>query len=138
MAVKNIFPNTLGCNGIDGNRRHAEATEAAQAAWDRTLAANARNERAADARRRSIKTPDEVASRGCVFAKSCNLPDGVLDHKNQSGFVPVEKLADYGLWAVLGTGAAITAQGTPLQLVGGSATGSAIAKRLADRYHWVC
>ena len=130
MAVKNIFPNTLGCNGIDGNRRHAEATEAAQAAWDRTLAANARNEREADARRRSINTPDEVASRGCVFAKSCNLPDGVLDHKNQSGFVPVEKLADYGLWAVLGTGAAITALGTPLQLVGGSATGSAIAKRL--------
>ena len=36
MAVKNIFPNTLGCNGIDGNRRHAEATEAAQAAWDRS------------------------------------------------------------------------------------------------------
>jgi hypothetical protein len=68
--------------------------------------------------------------RGCVFAKSCNLPDGVINHKNPSGFVPVEKLADYGLWAVLGTGAAITAQGTPLQLVGGSATGSAIAKRL--------
>jgi hypothetical protein len=69
-------------------------------------------------------------SMGCVFAKSCNLPDGVINHKNPAGFVPVEKLADYGLWAVLGTGAAITAQGTPLQLVGGSATGSAIAQRL--------
>lgn len=67
---------------------------------------------------------------GCVFAKSCNLPDGVINHKNPAGFVPVEKLADYGLWAVLGTGAAITAQGTPLQMVGGSATGSAIAERL--------
>jgi hypothetical protein len=67
---------------------------------------------------------------GCVFAKSCNLPDGVINHKNLTGFVPVEKLADYGLWAVLGTGAAITAEGTPLQLVGGSATGSAIAQRL--------
>jgi hypothetical protein len=67
---------------------------------------------------------------GCVFAKSCNLPDGVIDHKNQSGFVPIEKLADYGLWAVLGTGAAISTQGTPLQLVGGSTTGSAIAQRL--------
>jgi hypothetical protein len=67
---------------------------------------------------------------GCVFAKSCNLPDGVINHKNPAGFVPVEKLADYGLWAVLGTGAAITAEGTPLQLVGGSATGSAIAQRL--------
>ena len=44
MAVENLFPSYKGCNGIDGNRRHAEATEAAQAAWDRTAAANARNE----------------------------------------------------------------------------------------------
>jgi hypothetical protein len=73
---------------------------------------------------------EKPAVRGCVFAKSCNLPDGVINHKNPSGFVPVEKLADYGLWAVLGTGAPITAQATPLQLVGGSATGTAIAQRL--------
>ncbi|MCS3841103.1 hypothetical protein HNR03_005731 [Pseudomonas sp. JAI111] len=71
--------------------------------------------------------PDTV---GFVFAKSCNLPDGVINHKNPAGFVPVEKLSDYGLWAVLATGAAITTQATPLQLVGGSATGSAIAQRL--------
>jgi hypothetical protein len=76
------------------------------------------------------KPEDGPDTMGCVFAKSCNLPDGVINHKNPAGFVPVEKLADYGLWAVLGTGAAITAQGTPLQLVGGSATGSAIAQRL--------
>nr|WP_283436729.1 hypothetical protein [Pseudomonas helmanticensis] len=67
---------------------------------------------------------------GCVFAKSCNLPDGEINHTNPAGFVPVEKLADYGLWAVLATGAAITAEGTSLQLVGGSTTGSAIAQRL--------
>ena len=67
---------------------------------------------------------------GCVFAKSCNLPDGVINHNNPAGFVPVEKLADYGMWAVLGTGTSITAQGTPLQMVGGSASGSAIAQRL--------
>ncbi len=68
--------------------------------------------------------------KGCVFAKSCNLPDGEINHSNPTGFVPVEKLADYGLWAVLATGAAITAEGTPLQFVGGSATGSAVAHRL--------
>ncbi|GFM81995.1 hypothetical protein PSCICN_26870 [Pseudomonas cichorii] len=57
--------------------------------------------------------PDDAAPKiwGCVFAKSCNLPDGEIDHKNPAGFVPVEKLADYGLWAVFGTGAAITAEG---------------------------
>ncbi|WP_324726757.1 S-type pyocin domain-containing protein [Pseudomonas chlororaphis] len=76
------------------------------------------------------KAEDKPATMGCVFAKSCNLPDGVIDHKNPAGFVPVEKLADYGLWAVLATGTAITAQGSSLQLVGGSATGSAIAKHL--------
>jgi hypothetical protein len=76
---------------------------------------------------------DKPDTMGCVFAKSCNLPDGVINHKNPAGFIPVEKLADYGLWAVLGTGTAITAQGTPLQLVGGSATGSAIAQRLGGK-----
>jgi len=67
---------------------------------------------------------------GCVFAKSCNLPDGQIDHSKQSGFIPTEKLAEYGLWAVLSTGVAISLQGTPLQLVGGSTTGSTIAQRL--------
>jgi hypothetical protein len=42
MAVENLFPSYLGCNGIDGNRLHAEATEAAQAAWARTVAAKER------------------------------------------------------------------------------------------------
>nr|WP_242031550.1 S-type pyocin domain-containing protein [Pseudomonas fluorescens] len=73
------------------------------------------------------KRPD---TKGCVFAKSCNLPDGVINHNNPSGFVPLEKLANYGVWAVLGTGAVITAEGMPLKLVGGSATGGAIAQRL--------
>ncbi|PWE41413.1 S-type pyocin domain-containing protein [Pseudomonas prosekii] len=78
--------------------------------------------------------PDDTpATMGCVFAKSCNLPDGVINHKNPAGFIPVEKLADYGLWAVLGTGTAIAAQGTSLQLVGGSTTGSAIAQRLGGK-----
>lgn len=67
---------------------------------------------------------------GCVFAKSCNLPDGVINHNNSTGFVPVEKLSDYGLWAVLGTGVAITAEGIPLKLVGASATGGVISQRL--------
>ncbi|QAY94139.1 toxin [Pseudomonas sp. ACM7] len=79
---------------------------------------------------KEVEQSKQFATRGCVFAKSCNLPDGVINHDNPAGFVPVEKLADYGLWAVLGTGAAITAEGSPLKLVGGSATGGAIAQRL--------
>ena len=76
------------------------------------------------------KPEDKPKTMGCVFAKSCNLPDGVIDHKQPSGFVPFERLTDYGLWAVLGTGIAITGQGTPLLRVGGSATGFAIVQRL--------
>ena len=124
MAVKNIFPNTLGCNGIDGNRRHAEATEDAQAAWDRTLAANARNEREADARRRSINTPDEVASRGCVFAKSCTLPYGTINYISPGGAIPTDPVSQYGEFALLG-GRETDAQGNiPLKKISGSVPSS--------------
>lgn len=119
MAVKNLFPSTLGCNGIDGNRRRAEATEEAQAAWDRTLAANARNEREADARRSSIKKPDEVASRGCVFAKSCTLPDGTIDYISPGGAIPTDPVSQYGEFALLG-GLEMNAQGNiPLKKISG-------------------
>ncbi|PTT28507.1 toxin [Pseudomonas sp. HMWF021] len=85
-----------------------------------------------EARRNEVlKKPSANAPLyGCVFAKSCNLPDGIINHRNPAGFVPVEKLADYGIWAVLGTAKAITTHGTPLQLMGGSAASSAIAERL--------
>jgi hypothetical protein len=90
MPVKNLLPNYRGVTGRDDNKLRAEATEAAQAAWERTVAANERNEREVDARRGAIKQREEVSLRGCVFAKSCNLPDGIINHSNPSGFVPVE------------------------------------------------
>lgn len=76
------------------------------------------------------KVPEKATPVGCVFAKSCNLPDGVIDHNNPGGFVPLEQLKDYGDWAVLGTGAAIRAGGTPLQLIGSSTAATTIASRL--------
>lgn len=39
---------------------------------------------------------------GCVFAKSCDLDDGVIDYKKPAGFIPVEKIANYGEYAILG------------------------------------
>ena len=120
MPAKNLFPSTLGCNGIDGNRRHAEATEEAQAAWDRTLAANARNEREADARRNSIKKQDEVAARGCVFAKSCTLPDGTINSISPGGAIPTDPVSQYGEFALLG-GRETDAQGNiPLKKISGT------------------
>ena len=102
MAVENLFPSYKGCNGQDGNRLHAEATEAAQAAWDRTVAANERNEREADARRNSLKKRDEVALRGCVFAKSCTLPDGTINSISPGGAIPTDPVSQYGEFALLG------------------------------------
>ncbi|WP_339546249.1 S-type pyocin domain-containing protein [Pseudomonas sp. RA_35y_Pfl2_P32] len=123
MAVQNLFPSTLGCNGIDGSRLHAEAVEEAQAAWDRTLAANARNERELDARRNAIKKQDEEAPRGCVFAKSCNLPDGVIHH-NSGGYIPTDLISQYGEFALLG-GRETDAQGNiPLKKISGSVPSS--------------
>lgn len=72
----------------------------------------------------------QAATKGCVFAKSCDHPDGVINYNNPAGFVPLERLANYGSWTVLGTGTAITAEGQPLKWVAGSATGSAVAQRL--------
>lgn len=57
---------------------------------------------------------------GCVFAKSCDLPDGVIDHKKPAGFIPVEKVANYGEFAILG-GRETDAQGNiPLKKVSGA------------------
>ncbi|WLH33559.1 S-type pyocin domain-containing protein [Pseudomonas sp. FP2196] len=59
-------------------------------------------------------------SLGCVFAKSCDLPDGVIDHKKPAGFIPVEKIANFGELAILG-GHETDAQGNiPLKKVSGA------------------
>ncbi|WP_405119919.1 S-type pyocin domain-containing protein [Pseudomonas leptonychotis] len=76
------------------------------------------------------KAPEKAQPVGCVFAKSCNLPDGVINHNNPGGFVPLEQLKDYGDWAVLGTGTIIRAGGTPLQLIGSSTAATTIVSRL--------
>lgn len=53
---------------------------------------------------KELPSKDEAKpnSVGCVFAKSCDLPDGVIDHKKPAGFIPVEKVGNYGEFAILG------------------------------------
>jgi hypothetical protein len=67
--------------------------------------------------------------RGCVFAKSCSLPDGIINHSNPGNFAPLEQLSQYGSYAVLETAKAATAS-TPLLWVSGSAGASALASQL--------
>lgn len=69
-----------------------------------------------------LPTKEDVKSNslGCVFTKSCDLPDGVIDHKKPAGFIPVEKVGSYGELAILG-GRETDAQGNiPLKKVSGA------------------
>ncbi|WP_124313820.1 S-type pyocin domain-containing protein [Pseudomonas chlororaphis] len=96
-----------------------------------------------DKRRRAIKEPPPPKDpepiprktpppllKGCVFAKSCTLPNGVINHSNPGGFVPVESLKQYGTYAVMGTGPVASTGGTALQWIGGSGSASALLARL--------
>jgi len=66
------------------------------------------------------KPEDKPNAIGCVFAKSCDLPDGVIDHKKPAGFIPVEKVANFGEFAILG-GRETDADGNiPLKKVSGA------------------
>jgi hypothetical protein len=71
---------------------------------------------------RLIKQPIQVQpeTKGCVFAKSCKLPDGVINHASNAGFIPVEKLADFGELALLGGRERDALGNIPLKRIGGS------------------
>jgi len=81
-----------------------------------------------EARRNLIPPPPEAKpkTKGCVFAKSCDLPDGLINFSNPSGFIPVELLTQYGDFAVLGSG---SANGT-LAWVGGSSSATTLTRSL--------
>jgi hypothetical protein len=70
------------------------------------------------------------SSMGCVFTKSCNLPNGVINHDNAAGFVPVEKLADYGEFSLLGGRERDAAGNIPLKQISGSTLPAALGTLL--------
>ncbi|CAH0182496.1 colicin E3/pyocin S6 family cytotoxin [Pseudomonas brassicacearum] len=76
-----------------------EKRYADQQAYEGMLARQAAymSERLAQVREAS---PSDV--KGCVFAKSCKLPDSVIDYHNPSGYIPTEALREYGQFTLLG------------------------------------
>ncbi len=62
----------------------------------------------------------DAERRGCVFAKSCKLPDAVINYTDPAGFVPVDSLADYGNFAILGAREADSSGSVPLQKISGA------------------
>ncbi|MBW3507011.1 S-type pyocin domain-containing protein [Pseudomonas sp. NKUCC02_KPG] len=117
-------PDSLPIPAFDDSQEKAEA---AQAAWARAVAANEKNDRDTDERWEAAQRKVEGKQAGYVFAKSCALPDGVTNHQ---GFIPVESLKQYGTYAVLGSGSAMTAGATALEWIGGFASATALASRL--------
>ncbi|MGJ7514469.1 colicin E3/pyocin S6 family cytotoxin [Pseudomonas baetica] len=83
--------------------RHMTADEMAvydalQADYDAMLA----RQEAFMRRPNVVEEKQEIAPRGCVFAKSCKLPDAIINYSNPSGMVPTDSLSDYGEIAWLG------------------------------------
>jgi hypothetical protein len=83
--------------------RYMTATELAerdarQNAYDAMLARQDAFERSREV---AVKKADPVRA-GCVFAKSCKLPDAIIDYSNPAGMVPTDSLKDYGELILLG------------------------------------
>lgn len=62
----------------------------------------------------------QPAPVGCVFTKSCKLPDAVIDYVTPTGFIPTDAVANYGALTLLG-GREVEADGrVPLKRISGT------------------
>ncbi|MBV4486863.1 S-type pyocin domain-containing protein [Pseudomonas sp. SWRI153] len=91
--------------------------EAGQNAYDAMLARQEAFERSREV---AAKKPETVRA-GCVFAKSCKLPDAIIDYNNPSGMVPTDSLKDYGELILLGAREADESGGIPLKKISANA-----------------
>lgn len=90
--------------------------DARQNAYDAMLA----RQEAFELSREIAPKRDESVRAGCVFAKSCKLPDAIIDYSNPSGMVPTDSLKDYGEIAWLGAREADDAGQLNLETISGS------------------
>lgn len=106
MAGNKEVPRVKNPPSGDGHHvthRFMTATELAerdarQNAYDAMLARQDAFERS----REVVAKKHQAVRAGCVFAKSCKLPDAIIDYSNPSGMVPTDSLKDYGEVAWLG------------------------------------
>ncbi|WPO45531.1 colicin E3/pyocin S6 family cytotoxin [Pseudomonas sp. S1Bt23] len=69
--------------------------------------------------RPTTRVESQPALTGCVFAKSCKLPDAVIDYITPTGFIPTDAVANYGALTLLG-GREVEAGGRlPLKRISG-------------------
>ncbi|MEX3776547.1 colicin E3/pyocin S6 family cytotoxin [Pseudomonas sp. MYb118] len=91
--------------------------EARQKAYDAMLA----RQQAFEDSRAVVASEAKAVRNGCVFAKSCKLPDAIIDYSNPSGMVPTDSLKDYGEVAWLGASEVNNAGLAELNRIGGAA-----------------
>jgi hypothetical protein len=102
--------------------RYMTATELAerdarQNAYDAMLARQEAFERSREV---AVKKTEPVRA-GCVFAKSCKLPDAIIDYSSPAGMVPTDSLKDYGELILLGAREADESGAVPLKKIGATA-----------------
>jgi len=100
------------------------ARDARQNAYDAMLARQDAFERS----REVVAKKHEAVRAGCVFAKSCKLPDAIIDYSNPSGMVPTDSLKDYGEVAWLGAREADEAGLLNLETISGSTVSLGIGR----------
>ncbi|MBH3408420.1 S-type pyocin domain-containing protein [Pseudomonas glycinae] len=115
-------PNPPAGDGHHVTYRYMTATELAdqqerQNKYDAMLARQDAFERSREV---AANKPEPVRA-GCVFAKSCKLPDAIIDYSNPSGMVPTDSLKDYGDLILLGGREADDSGGVPLKKISGTA-----------------
>jgi hypothetical protein len=91
--------------------------DARQNAYDGMLARQEAFERSREV---AVKKTEAVRA-GCVFAKSCKLPDAIIDYSSPSGMVPTDSLKDYGDLILLGAREADENGAVPLKKIGATA-----------------
>lgn len=67
-----------------------------------------------------VPAPEPAKIPGYIFAKSCQLPNGIISYNNPTGYVPLELVKEYGHFALLG-GRAADGDGVPLSKISGNA-----------------
>ncbi|MFJ2530454.1 S-type pyocin domain-containing protein [Pseudomonas helmanticensis] len=125
MAGNKDIPRVSNPPQGDGHHvtyRYMTATELAerdarQNAYDAMLARQEAFERSREV---AVKKADPVRA-GCVFAKSCKLPDAIIDYSSPAGMVPTDSLKDYGDLILLGAREADESGAVPLKKIGATA-----------------
>ncbi|UCP12629.1 S-type pyocin domain-containing protein [Pseudomonas sp. MM213] len=125
MAGNKDIPRVKNPPSGDGHHvtyRYMTATELAerdarQKAYEAMLARQDAFERG----RQVIAEKQRPTQAGCVFAKSCKLPDAIIDYSNPSEMVPTDSLKDYGDLILLGAREADESGAVPLKKISGTA-----------------